>query len=161
MWKTSNTNTLTTPSPSSRIEEKLKAEKASLATLRHSRAPFRGVAQITLFTTKNTPAVLSITSNESHLCFHQTRNLINYLHLLVVNNTSWSPLYDLRATSQTGKPSPNVYLHYRANLFQSTGEDWNDAQLTLSTRAPEDLDGGIPKPSTVQIQGVGTERYIP
>ena len=52
------------------IEEKLKAEKASLATLRHSRAPFRGVAQITLFTTKNTSAALSITYSESHLCFH-------------------------------------------------------------------------------------------
>ena len=82
-------------------------------------------------------------------------------HLPVVNNASWSPLYDLRATSQKGKPSPNVHLHYRANLSQSTGEDWNDAQLTLSTRAPEDLDGGLPKPSTVQIQGVGPKRCVP
>ena len=78
-----------------------------------------------------------------------------------MTNASWSPLYDLRATSQKGKPSQNVYLHYRANLSQSTGEDWNDAQLTLSTRAPEDLDGGIPKPSTVQIQGVGPRRCVP
>lgn len=80
---------------------------------------------------------------------------------LVVNNASWSPLYDLRATSRRGKPSSNVHLHYRANLSQSTGEDWNDAQLTLSTRAPEDLDGGIPKTSTVHIQETSPKRYVP
>jgi hypothetical protein len=54
-----------------------------------------------------------------------------------------------------------VHLHYRANLSQSTGEDWNDAQLTLSTRAPEDLDGGIPPADTVQIRGTGLPRYVP
>ena len=80
--------------------------------------------------------------------------------LSVVNNASWSPLYDLRTTSRKGRPSQNVHLHYRVNLSQSTGEDWNDAQLTLSTRAPEDLDDGIPKASTIQIQGVGPERYV-
>ena len=79
----------------------------------------------------------------------------------MVNNASWSPLYDLRATSQKGRPSANMHLHYRANLSQSTGEDWNDAQLTLSTRAPEDLDEGIPKANAVHIRGAGPERYVP
>ena len=79
----------------------------------------------------------------------------------MVNNASWSPLYDLRATSQKGRPCTNVHLHYRANLSQSTGEAWNDAQLTLSTRAPEDLDGGIPQANTVQIRGAGPPRYVP
>jgi len=65
------------------------------------------------------------------------------------------------APSLKGKPSPNVLLHCRANPSQPTGEDWNDAQLTLSTRAPEDLDGGLPKPSTVQIQGVGLRGAFP
>jgi len=53
------------------IQEKLRAEKAALETWRHSRTPFRGVAQITLFTTKNTTAPLTITYSESHhLCAH-------------------------------------------------------------------------------------------
>ena len=43
------------------IEEKLRAEKTALEFLRRSRTPFRGVAQITLFTTKNTSAALTIT----------------------------------------------------------------------------------------------------
>lgn len=101
---------------------------------------FRGVAQLTLFTKRNSTAPLTIT--------------------YMVRNASWSPLYDLRATSQKGRPSPNVHLHYRANLSQSTGEDWTDAQLTLSTRAPEDLDGGIPRANTVQIRGAGPQSPI-
>ena len=79
----------------------------------------------------------------------------------MVDNASWSPLYDLRAISQKGRPSSNVHLHYRANLCQSTGEDWNDAQLTLSTRAPEDLDGGIPRANTIQIWEGRDSRYVP
>ena len=47
------------------IEEKLRAENAALMTWRHSRTPFRGVAQITLFTTKNSTATLTITYSES------------------------------------------------------------------------------------------------
>ena len=143
------------------IEEKLRAEKTALESWRHSRTPFRGVAQITLFTTKNTSAALTITYSAPRSCrffFADTGGLTGRL---VVNNASWSPLYDLRATSRRGKPSSNVHLHYRANLSQSTGEDWNDAQLTLSTRAPEDLDGGIPKTSTVHIQETSPKRYVP
>ena len=48
------------------IEEKLRAEKTSLDTLRDSRTPFRGVAQITLFTTRNTSAALTITYSGFH-----------------------------------------------------------------------------------------------
>jgi hypothetical protein len=48
------------------IQEKLRAEKASLEIWRHSRTPFRGVAQITLFTTRNTSAALTITYSKLH-----------------------------------------------------------------------------------------------
>ena len=48
------------------IEEKLKVEKALLEDWRYSRTPFRGVAQITLFTTRNTSAALTITYSELH-----------------------------------------------------------------------------------------------
>ena len=50
------------------IEEKLRAEKSALENWRHSRTPFRGVAQITLFTTKNTTSALTITYSESRFC---------------------------------------------------------------------------------------------
>jgi type II secretory pathway pseudopilin PulG len=53
--------------------------------------------------------------------------------LPVVSNATWEPTYELHATTENGKPSNSVALHYRARVTQSTGEDWNDTLLTLST----------------------------
>lgn len=50
----------------------------------------------------------------------------------VVNNAGWTPVYDLRATD-TKSP---VQLSYKANVFQNTGEEWNNVKLTLSTANP-------------------------
>ena len=69
-----------------------------------------------------------------------------------MGDASWSPLYDLYATSEGGKPSKSVSLHYRVNLQQSTGEDWNDAKLILSTSATDMLDAGVPGSNTLTIQ---------
>lgn len=44
--------------------EKLRVEKNALEIWRHSRTPFRGVAQINLLTTRNTSAALTITYSE-------------------------------------------------------------------------------------------------
>lgn len=54
--------------------------------------------------------------------------LVRYL----VSGASWQPSYDLRATDLT-QP---VRLDYRAEVFQTTGNDWKDVQLTLSTGNP-------------------------
>ncbi len=53
---------------------------------------------------------------------------VNY----VVANAGWYPVYDLRAVN-TKSP---VQLNYKANVFQSTGEEWNNVRLTLSTANP-------------------------
>ncbi|KAJ3360303.1 hypothetical protein GGF31_003383 [Allomyces arbusculus] len=47
----------------------------------------------------------------------------------IVHRASWTPLYDLRVFSQ----SESTKLTYAANVQQSTGEDWTDVELTLST----------------------------
>jgi Domain of unknown function (DUF4139) len=52
---------------------------------------------------------------------------------VVVRNATWSPAYELHATTEAGIPAPSVSLHYRARVTQSTGEDWTDVELTLST----------------------------
>ena len=49
-------------------------------------------------------------------------------------------------------PSKSVSLHYRVNLQQRTGEDWNDAKLTLSTSATDMLNAGVPAPDSLTIQ---------
>ena len=53
---------------------------------------------------------------------------INYF----VSNAGWTPSYDLRATSA----NTNLKLDEKASVYQSSGIDWNDATLTLSTGNP-------------------------
>lgn len=49
-----------------------------------------------------------------------------------VNGAGWSPLYDLRSDNIS---SP-VKLNYKASVYQTTGEEWNNVKLSLSTANP-------------------------
>ncbi|NJC26444.1 DUF4139 domain-containing protein [Neolewinella antarctica] len=51
----------------------------------------------------------------------------------LVPNASWTPHYDVRVTD-ISRP---VDLRYRAKVMQSSGEDWTDVRLTLSTGDPQ------------------------
>lgn len=50
----------------------------------------------------------------------------------LVQEASWTPLYDLRFS----RTSKNLNINYLAEVQQSTGEDWLDVDLTLSTAKP-------------------------
>jgi len=50
----------------------------------------------------------------------------------IVNAAGWYPFYDLRATD-TKSP---VRLHYKANVYQETGEEWENVKVVLSTVNP-------------------------
>lgn len=50
----------------------------------------------------------------------------------IVSNAGWTPLYDVRAMDTKS----NVQLVYKANVFQSTGEEWKNVKLMLSTGNP-------------------------
>ncbi|CAE6449401.1 unnamed protein product [Rhizoctonia solani] len=55
----------------------------------------------------------------------------------VVLNASWIPVYDIRASvSSSPSSSSSIALNYRASLTQTTGEDWPEVALTLSTATP-------------------------
>jgi hypothetical protein len=54
---------------------------------------------------------------------------LNYL----VSAASWHPQYKLRATLEEGP----VQLEYLAAVVQQSGEDWNDANVVLSTAEPQ------------------------
>jgi uncharacterized protein (TIGR02231 family) len=58
---------------------------------------------------------------------------VNY----IVANAGWYPQYDLRAVN-TKSP---VQLNYKANVYQSTGEEWKNVKLKLSTANPNE--GGL------------------
>jgi uncharacterized protein (TIGR02231 family) len=50
----------------------------------------------------------------------------------VVNRAYWTPLYDLRVQSI----SKTIQLNYLAEIVQTTGEDWTNVNLILSTAKP-------------------------
>jgi len=50
----------------------------------------------------------------------------------MVSQAGWIPSYDLRSTTATAP----VQLTYKANVYQSSGEDWKDVKLKLSTSNP-------------------------
>lgn len=50
----------------------------------------------------------------------------------MVQNARWQPSYDIQLQPSTGK----VQLQFAGVVSQESGEDWNDAQLTLSTAVP-------------------------
>jgi uncharacterized protein (TIGR02231 family) len=50
----------------------------------------------------------------------------------VVENASWTPLYDLRVNTNNNI----IHLGYFAEVTQNTGEDWDNVALTLSTAKP-------------------------
>lgn len=69
-----------------------------------------------------------------------------------MSNVSWTPTYELHATTDKGKPCADVSLHYRAIVTQSTGEDWTNAKLTLSTMKSDTRAKALPTLHRVKIQ---------
>jgi len=49
-----------------------------------------------------------------------------------VNNAGWTPQYDLRMEGL----SKDLKIVYKASVYQNTGEDWDNVQLSLSTAEP-------------------------
>jgi uncharacterized protein (TIGR02231 family) len=50
----------------------------------------------------------------------------------VIAQAGWTPLYDIRSDSQTGK----ISLTYKAQVFQNSGIDWDNVKLNISTNNP-------------------------
>ncbi len=68
---------------------------------------------------------------------------LNYL----VHAAAWRPQYKLRAGKAAKDP---VQVEYLASLVQSTGEDWTNVNLTLSTAAPM-LNAAPPELQTLNV----------
>ena len=50
----------------------------------------------------------------------------------LVATAGWTPLYDIRSDSQTGK----ISLTYKAQVYQNSGMDWENVKLNISTNNP-------------------------
>ena len=75
--------------------------------------------------TKNTSEILVKVSCNSRIT---TDMNVSY----VVNNAGWVPKYDVRSENTTDP----VELTYKGDVYQNTGIEWENVQLTLSTGNP-------------------------
>lgn len=72
----------------------------------------------------------------------------------VTSGARWTPLYDIHLEPDAGK----VQVSFAGLVSQETGEDWNEAQLTLSTAIPA-TSIRVPKVATWKIGE--HDRFIP
>jgi TonB-dependent SusC/RagA subfamily outer membrane receptor len=56
----------------------------------------------------------------------------DFIITYITNNAHWNAFYDLKATSVVAP----LKLIYRAKIFQTTGIDWKQVKLSLSTSTP-------------------------
>jgi uncharacterized protein (TIGR02231 family) len=81
----------------------------------------------------------------------------NHAHVhvtYVVSNASWTPKYDIRVFGN----DEEMIINYYGIIRQSTGEDWNDTKLSLSTAQPS-IGGNIPKLNTLNVNL--EEKFVP
>lgn len=76
-----------------------------------------------------------ISTSEIHVTIN-SREAINssFIITYLVKEAGWFPTYDIRVKDIS---SP-INLQYKANVFQSSGEDWKDIKLFLSTGNPNE-----------------------
>ena len=56
----------------------------------------------------------------------------NFKCTYIVSNAGWTPIYDLRSDGI----EKDVVLNYKANVFQNTGQNWDNVNLIISTGNP-------------------------
>ncbi len=115
-------------------EEQITALKKELWVLTDAnKGEISGRVLATIISKRECKAVFQLTYRESPAAAFTIAQRVLQLFLTVVTGASWTPYYDLHATTSEGRPSPKVSLLYCANITQNTGEDWTDTVLTLST----------------------------
>lgn len=81
----------------------------------------------------------------------------------VVPGATWRPEYDLRfdAKASSGTGAGKISLTVGAIVTQSTGEDWTDAKIAMSTSKPR-LGASAPLPAPLYVDGqqAGDEKVL-
>jgi hypothetical protein len=76
-----------------------------------------------------------ISTSEIHVTINSKENInSSFIITYLVKEAGWFPTYDIRVKDIS---SP-INLQYKANVFQSSGEDWKDIRLFLSTGNPNE-----------------------
>ena len=133
-------------SRSERLQARIRQLDEKLIDLRHQRARLAAEAQLIGGAARQggyrvTPTLAGQGS---------ARVMVSYL----VTHARWYPTYDLQLLPDKGR----VQLSFAGQVSQETGEDWQDAQLTLSTAVPASSTR-LPKLFTWKIGE--QERFVP
>ena len=154
------------------VEIQIETVKDQIAQEKHKeeqkrkRSPTFGLITAIIMSKRAGKAEIRLTYSAFHAHITTPRAL-TFIFILtcssVVNGASWRPSYDLRASTEGGKPPKTVTLHYRAAILQDTGEDWVNANLSLSTADPGSVTTApylrplriVPKPMVLARQGNG------
>lgn len=76
-----------------------------------------------------------ISTSEIHVTVNAKENSSsNFIITYLVKQAGWFPAYDIRVKDIS---SP-INLQYKANVFQSSGEDWKDVKLFISSGNPNE-----------------------
>jgi uncharacterized protein (TIGR02231 family) len=102
---------------------------------KHNEVISKLTSQLSLYNASQNKSTSEIIVGVSAKIRTQVDLTLNYL----VMNAGWVPVYDLRADDNTGP----IQLTYKANVYQTTGFDWNNVKISLSTGNPT-LSGSKP-----------------
>ncbi len=115
---------------SQEIREKEQAYKQQQAKLKKINQEIEQIGDISA----QPKSVIDITLSAS-----ENQEVLLYLSYIVYN-VSWSPVYNVRVSSEPQK----LQLEYNAKIWQSSGEDWADITVKLST-AQVQVAGHLPE----------------
>ena len=73
----------------------------------------------------------------------------------LVSDCGWAALYDLKAEDITGE----IELDYKAQVYNNTGNEWNNVKLTLSTADPN-LSASHPELTPWYINYYSSGKYL-
>jgi len=106
---------------------------AADATVREARIIQRNIdrelARLDAQRTANPPPKMEVRIDINADAATSAMLLVSY----TVRGARWSPIYDARLDTGGRDRKPSIDLVRRAEIVQATGEDWNDAELAVST----------------------------
>lgn len=95
-------------------------------------------------------AGLSKTDRQAAVFLSKPAGIVQFRLSYLVQSASWTPSYELRL----GPDGLSVTVDYAAQVRQTSGEDWSDVKLVLSTATPA-LNAEIPLLAPMMIRLLG------
>ncbi|MCP3463995.1 mucoidy inhibitor MuiA family protein [Bradyrhizobium sp. CCGUVB23] len=110
-------------------EEIASADTAIRDAMRKQREIDRQIAQLEADRAAKPPSKLEVRVDVASAAATKATLRVTYN----VRNARWAPLYDARLDTGTRDHKPQLELVRRAEITQSTGEDWSNVSLGVST----------------------------